>query len=218
MKKTILSVIMILVAGSWSGLASAREAGEWILRAGLSNVDPDSSNGTLLGGAAELDVDDAWSLTFNGTYMITNFVGVELLAALPFEHDFGATVQGVGDVDLGSTKQLPPTLSLQLHSMPIGAAGRLHFYGGLGVNYTIFFDEELNGDAQALLGTDDISIDNSFGLAAQAGADYAITDNILLNFEVRYIGIEGDVELAGQDIGEAEVDPIVWGLNVGWFF
>ena len=218
MIRTVLMVCVGLAVTSWTGVVSAREAGEYIVRVGFSNVDPDSSNGTVLDGAAELDVDDAWSLTFNGTYMITEFVGVELLAALPFDHDISANVSGLGNVDLGSTKQLPPTLSLQLHSMPIGADGKLHFYGGLGVNYTIFFDEELSGGAQELLGTDDFSLDNSFGFAAQAGVDYALTDRMLLNLEIRYIGIESDVELAGQDIGDAEIDPIVYGINLGWRF
>ena len=195
--------------------ADAREAGEWIARVGLSNVGPTSGNGTVLGGAADLDIDDKVSLTFNGTYMVTDNWGIELLASLPFEHDIAANVAGVGRADLGSTKHLPPTLSLQWHSNPLGAAT---VYAGLGINYTLMFDEQLTQGAKDLLGAQELSIDDSIGPAVQLGVDYQFTPNMFGNFDVRYIDIDSDVELDGNKIGETNIDPIVYGFSIGWTF
>ncbi len=214
MKVSRLALVGALALSAF-GTAEAREAGEWIARVGVSNVGPTSGNGDVLGGAAELDIDDKVSLTFNGTYMFTNNIGVELLAALPFEHDISAEVVGVGRADLGSTKHLPPTLSVQWHSNPIGSAT---VYAGLGINYTVLFDEELTRGARDLLGAEKLGIDNSVGLAIQLGADFQFTDRMFGNIDVRYIDIDADVSLDGNEIGEANIDPIVVGFHLGWSF
>jgi outer membrane protein len=40
----------------------------------------------------------------------------------------------------------------------------------------------------------------------------------LLNFDVRYISIEGDVEVGGFDAGTVDVNPWVYGAHVGYRF
>ena len=49
--------------------------------------------------------------TITGEYFLKDNLGIEVLAALPFQHDIN--VVGVGKV--GSTKHLPPTVSLQYY-------------------------------------------------------------------------------------------------------
>src|SRR5690606_42037804 len=75
-------------------------------------------------------------LGLNFAYMLTDKVGVELLAATPFSHDVGVT--GVLD-KLGSIKHLPPTVSLVYYPLDNGSA--FQPYVGAGVNFTCFFDE-----------------------------------------------------------------------------
>ncbi len=105
----------ILVAAS--GIAGAYEQGDWIVRAGIINVDPDVSSGKIKVDGAELPgtsvgVGDDTQLGLNFVYMATDRIGVELLAATPFEHSL--TAKGVAGINkLGTTKQLPPTLSVQ---------------------------------------------------------------------------------------------------------
>ncbi|MGD8424968.1 MAG: OmpW family outer membrane protein, partial [Gammaproteobacteria bacterium] len=88
-------------------LALAHDAGDFYVRVGASNVDPDDPNGDIdltavdpALGVADINVDDAWSLTFTGSYQYTENWAVELLAAYPFDHDI--KVDGLGKV--GSTK------------------------------------------------------------------------------------------------------------------
>jgi len=203
-RSTILAAVITLAA--FSAPVSA-DAGDWLVRVGASYVDPDSDNGKVSGTTTEFKVDSAASLTFDLTYMLDDNFAIELLAAWPFEHDIA--LQGVGDV--GSTKQLPPTLSLQYHWTRWGA---IKPYVGVGVNYTYFFDQDTKG---ALAGSN-LDLDDSWGLAGQIGVDYSFNENWFANVNVRYIRIETDAELDGADIGNVKIDPWVFGANVGYRF
>lgn len=190
--------------------ASAAETGEWLVRAGVSVVAPESDNGTLdladaiAAPASDIDVDDAPGFTFTVGYFFTPNVALELLAAYPFSHDFELEDINVG----GEVDHLPPTLSLQYH-LPIGET--LKPYVGVGVNWTMFSNEDVDVPV-------DVSIEDSVGLALQTGVDMRLGDHWLLNLDVRYIEIEGDVEVEGVDVGSVEVNPLVFGLNLGYRF
>jgi len=201
-------------------IGAAHEAGDFYMRFGFSNVNPEDDNGSLnlaavdpALGKPDIEVDDAWSFTFTGSYQMTDNWAVELLAAYPFEHDI--KVDGLGKV--GSTKHLPPTLSLQYHFLP---AAKFQPYVGAGVNYTIFFDDEADGALEQLGG--DLSIeDDSFGFAAQIGADWMLGERWFLNADLRYIAIdtEAKVKLGGETLkANVDINPWVYGLNVGFKF
>lgn len=198
--------------------AQAYDEGDWLVRVGASNVDPDNSVGSL--GAADIDIDDDTSVTFNGTWMWTKHMGVELLAALPFEHDIKA--QGLGKV--GSTKHLPPTLSWQWHFLP---DSWFQPYVGAGINWTIFFDDGEEGILKEIGGELELKDTSSVGLAGQIGADFQLNDRWFVNVDFRYIKIsnEAQVTLPGEDGGDptvvdvdVDIDPFVYGLHVGYRF
>ena len=87
----------------------------------------------------------------------------------------------------------------RVFSFPTG--GKFKPFVGVGINYTTFFEEETS------LG--ELKIDDSWGLAATIGADYALSDKRALRAELRYIDIDADVYLNGGYIGTAEIDPLV---------
>ncbi|WP_299687242.1 OmpW family outer membrane protein [uncultured Tateyamaria sp.] len=172
--------------------ATAQSQGDWTLGVGLGAVLPKSDNGTVASTAAT--VDDGYALTITGEYFFRDNWGIELLAATPFAHDI--TLSGIGFA--GSVDHLPPTLSLNYH-FPTQSAWTP--YLGVGVNYTTFTDVD------SPLG--DLDLDDSWGLAVQAGVDYAISDKDAFRANIRWIDIDSDVTLNGVDIGTAEIDPIV---------
>ena len=201
--------------------ALAHDAGDFYVRVGATNVNPDDPNGDIDLSAVDpalakqdIDVDDAWSLTFTGSYQWTENWAVELLAAYPFEHDI--EVDGLGKV--GSTKHLPPTLSLQYHFLP---KGKFQPYVGAGLNYTIFFDDGAEGVLSDLGGDLEIE-DDSFGLACQVGFDYMFNDQWFINLDLRYINIETKAKVTIPGVGtikeDVDINPWVYGVNIGYKF
>lgn len=224
--KTKLSVLAAALA--LSGAASAYEAGDWIVRTGAVNVDPDGDSSSLhLVGVTKLagtgvEVDDDTQLLLNVTYMATSNVGIELLAATPFEHTVDTTGLGglgLSDVKLGTIKHLPPTLSVLWY--PMNANSKFQPFIGGGVNYTYFFDEDVSGAAQSALGARNLELDDSWGLAFRAGADYMLNDCWSLHAGVYYLDIEttAEVETAlGKVKTDVDVDPWVYTLGIGYKF
>ncbi|SOE49373.1 Outer membrane protein W precursor [plant metagenome] len=199
----------LLATGLTMAPVQAHEAGDWLLKAGVTQVRPKSDNGSALNGAINLDADSSTRPSLSLTYMATRNVGIELLAAVPFKHD----VHGSGAVNgkIVESKQLPPTLTVQWHFLP---ESRVQPYVGIGLNYTNFFDTKAVG---ALQGSK-VSLSDSWGFAAQIGADVMIDKNWFFNASLRYIDISTDVKLNGQKIGTAKIDPWVPTIAVGYRF
>lgn len=193
-----MKTIVPFAALALSALAlpvSAQSAGDWTIGLGLASVMPKDGNGTLTAGAVDVGNDLRPSITVE--YFIRDNIGVELLAATPFKHDVS-----VGGGKIGTVKHLPPVVSLNYH-WDTGSA--FQPYAGAGVNFTGFWDEKTTG---ALAGSE-LSLKNSWGLAAQVGADWWLNERAALRATVRWIDIDSDVYLNGAKIGTAEVDPLV---------
>lgn len=215
MRQLVLAVL--LGSSCVAGVAQAHEAGEYFLRVGAAQVAPDAESGSVLGGG--VDVDDATGLGFSGTWFYSPHIGIEVLAALPFEHDIVGTGALKG-VDIGSTKHLPPTLSLQYYPL---SGKTFQPYVGVGLNYTTFFDSNTSNILDsALNGATDISLDDSTGIAFQLGADVQIADSWYLNAAVWKIDIEttADISVNGAHAASVDVaiDPLVYMLGVGYSF
>ncbi|WP_290702897.1 OmpW family outer membrane protein [Amphritea sp.] len=204
MNKKVISALVMGASLVTAANCMAYESGDMVLRVGLANVNPNTSNNTVVAG---LDVEDNTQVGLAGTYMLTNNIGVELLAATPFTHDI--TLNGA---KVGETKHLPPTLSLQYYPMESGSA--FQPYIGVGINYTAFFSESTTG---ALAGTK-LELEDSWGLSAQLGVDYSINDQWLVNAAVWRMDIDTNVEVDGADLGGLEIDPTVFMIGMGYKF
>ncbi|WJN60178.1 OmpW family outer membrane protein [Pseudomonas sp. SO81] len=228
MNKTLFATSLLALALA-APLAQAHQAGDIILRAGAITVDPHESSSDIWVGALGTDVagtkatlDSDTQLGLNFAYMVTDHVGVELLAATPFSHDVG--VKGMPGAfsglngKLGELKHLPPTLSVVYY--PLDAASALQPYVGAGINYTWFFDTKLSSEAEDK-GFSGLDLDDSWGLAAQVGMDYMLTDNVMVNAQVRYIDIDtqGSTSFGGREVEvDVDVDPFVYMIGLGYKF
>ncbi len=207
MRKTSALLLSGLAVASALAIspAMAQSKGDWTLGIGVYAVDPKSDAGDLNGSALELGalptkVDSDVKPTVTYEYFVADNVGLEVLAALPFKHRI--SIDGVGTV--GETKQLPPVVSLQYH---FGKGGKVSPFVGLGVNYTKFFSTDAKG---ALEGTK-LDLGDSWGLAAHAGLDFAVGDKGALRVDVRWADIDTKVEVNGNKLGTASIDPLVYG-------
>lgn len=185
--------------------AMAVQQGDWIVRAGAANVMPDDSSGQVgaIAGSG-VDVDDALGIFANVTYMIRNNIGLELLVATPFEHEITGTGSIAGLGKIAEVKHLPPTFSVQYHFAP---TSNFRPYVGAGINYTTFFSEKAVGGTVT-----SISLDDSWGLAVQAGFDVDMAQNLFFNADVRYINIE---TTATTNVGNVDVDINPWVVSLG---
>jgi outer membrane protein len=223
MKKALTMALLAVMAGG-SVMAQAYEKGDWVLRAGATTVDPDTDSELIDASIPyKVDVDDDTQLGLIPLYMATEKVAIELLAATPFEHDIG--IDGTS-IAAGSTKHLPPTLSVQWH--PRGGQSGWQPYIGLGVNYTIFFDEDVDNELIQFLGVDDadLDLDDSFGLAGQAGVDIPFGEHWAVNFAVWYIDIDTTAEVTAKVNGataakvkfDVDIDPWVYNIGIAYKF
>jgi outer membrane protein len=208
--------------------ANAHQAGDIIVRAGAATTAPNEESGNIkLDGAkvagtkATLDSDTQLGLAF--AYMLTDHVGLELLAATPFQHTVAVKGLGAGlDGKLADIKQLPPTLSLQYY--PMDAASKFQPYVGVGVNYTWFYDEDLSSTRKSE-GFSNLDLKNSWGWAGQLGMDYMLTDRMMVNASVWYVDIDTEATMDGPSalsVGRTkvsvDVDPWVYMVGIGYKF
>ena len=222
----------------------AHEQGDWIVRAGATNFDPDCCGYEEIdtGGLGRLRGsglgEDDWQLGLNLSYMLTDRWGVELLMATPFEHDLNVMrppEPGIGMEFYNglSTKQLPPTVTVTWY--PLGGSERaFQPYVGIGINYTFFWDEDVGSDLEAGLGRlaepltgnsdplpADLELDDAWGVAFQAGFDYMISDRWGVNAAFWYIDSDTDVTLK-TDVRnfkyDIDLDPRVYMLGVSYKF
>lgn len=196
--RALLTLTSALVAFAAPALAQSK--GDMHLGVGLGWVKPDSSYSNTAAGPLRPDDDVRPTLTFE--YFIADNLGIEVLAATPFEHK--VELQGAGDVV--KLNHLPPTVSLQYH-FDTGSGFRPFL--GAGLNYTMFWDETGIG---ALAGVP-VSLDDSWGVALHAGVDFDINDKSAFRIDARWINIETDVKVAGAPIGKVKIDPVVLGAS-----
>ncbi|MBA5761875.1 outer membrane protein OmpW [Vibrio sp. 404] len=214
MKKAICTLAVLTALTS--AQAFAHKEGDFIIRAGLASVVPNDDSGAVLNDSnLGLEVDSNTQFAFTIGYMITDNISFEVLGATPFSHDINLTAGGVDQGKLGDTKHLPPTFMLQYY---FGTSeSQFRPYVGAGLNYTMFFDEGLVSGAPV----SDLELDDSFGLAANIGADYMINDSWFVNGSVWYADIDTDAsyKAGGQTYTtKVEIDPWVFMISGGYKF
>lgn len=219
-----MTIRTLMLAGAAALLAAGpalAEAGDWIVRARAIVVAPQSSSGGISPAfpADGVKVKDAFAPELDVTYMLTNNVGLELIAATTKHSVFGRTGVPGTIGKLVDTWVLPPTVTLQYHVAPDGA---VRPYVGAGLNYTIFYSERASGGLEAAVGPTRVSLSDSFGWAVQAGLDIPLNDRLVLNADVKYIDIDTRARLsttaAGVQTVRVNINPIVAGVGLGFRF
>lgn len=174
------------------------EAGDWLVRARVVNVAPQNSSSPLAGVAVssktipEIDI----------SYFFTDNISAELILTYPQKHDVS-----LNGASLGTLKELPPTLLAQYHFMP---GSSFSPYVGVGLNYTKFSNVNIPT----------LDVDrNSTGGALQVGFDMPLNKNLSFNVDLKKVYMKTDVKTAaGAYVTTLKVDPVLFGIGLGWKF
>ncbi|WP_242123514.1 OmpW family outer membrane protein [Sphingobium sp. Sx8-8] len=221
--KTILlaaagcAIIAAPAQAATTGLAK----GDVLVRLRGIMVAPNEKSGSVLPAfpGEKVKVDNSVMPEIDVTYMATDHVGFELIAATTKHSASGrsGTTGAIGR--LASTWVLPPTLTVQYHFLP---EGKVRPYVGAGVNYTLFYNEKASGALESAAGATSVHMSDSFGWAGQAGVDIDLNDKLFLNLDVKYIDIDTTARLtttaAGVQRVKLALDPLVFGVGVGMKF
>lgn len=195
-------------AGAQTSIRGKR-AGDIVLGLGLIGVLPQSGGSVdTIGGKP--DASETVTPQFDVTYFVTPHISVNLIAATT-KHDLDVRGSALGDVNLGHVWLLPPTLTLQVHPLP---QSRFSPYFGAGVNYTMAYSE--GGGRTA--GIDSVKVDNAWGWALNAGIDYEVAPNWLINVDVKKLFLRPDVTVNGTIGAKADLDPWIVGAAVRYRF
>ncbi|GLT23019.1 outer membrane protein [Zoogloea oryzae] len=207
MYKKIAACTVAALAALSAGAVQAQES-PWMVRARAVYLSWDNGNadGLQNAGVGTVSADKRWIPEVDISYFFTKNIAAELVLTYPQDVDIKTAALG----GIGHVQALPPSLLLQYHFTDLGA---FKPYVGLGLNYTIFTKDSFN----TALGK--VSVDgSSWGLAAQVGMDYAIDKKWSINLDAKYIQMDTDVKLGGTKIGKLDLNPITYGVGIGYRF
>ncbi len=208
-KTALLCTALTILATA--GNAQAADQTDWLakdnwqFRLRAIGVLPDENSTVNIGGDAS--VGDAVTPEFDISYFFTDHIAAELILATA-QHQLNYT----GNLNLGETMILPPTLTLQYHFTPDKSFSP---YIGAGLNYSMFYGEDSG------TGFNDLDVDGGLGYALQAGFDYWVDDHWGLNLDVKkiWLNVDADLRLGATPIhADVDLDPWVVGAGISYRF
>ena len=198
MKKQVIAAAVLCTLMSGAVVAQQAKEGPWMVRVRAVDLISSNTDSTGLG----LSVNNKWIPEVDVSYFFNKNVAVELILTVPQKH----TLYSKG-TEIGTLQHLPPTLLAQYHF----DANGFKPYVGAGINYTQFSSVDIQS------GT--VTLDNSsWGGALQVGVDIPLSGNMYLNFDLKKVYIKSNVNAGGNSIGTFQVDPVLFGMGVGWRF
>lgn len=229
--KTKLSVI----AFALSSFLAAPAMADFSVNVGAISVMPKESSSNLNviesvaglpAGSTGVSVSNNTQLGLTFDYRFNENFGLQLIAATPFSHDLKVKGSAIDGLNIGKTKHLPPTLMAQYHFTQHAS---FQPFVGIGLNYTTFFDEKINGELEGALialqvttSSDNVSLSlsESWGLALQAGFNYQLNEKLGVHFMLSKMAIDttGNVKVNGTSVQRVnvDIDPVVAMLGFRW--
>lgn len=196
MKKFTWCAALLMAASATGVMAQVQGESPWLVRLRSVHLDSVNKDTTPLG----LSIDNKSFAEIDFTYFFNKNLATELVLTTPQRQRVYAN-----GTDIGSFKHLPPTLMLQYHFTDVQGVKP---YVGAGINYTRFSGESLPTG---------VTLDShSWGTAWQAGFDIPIDKNWSINLDVKKVYIRTDVYADGVGLGRLRVDPLLYGVGIGY--
>lgn len=200
-----LAIASAIIAMTLAAHAASAQQSPWELRVRAVNLEPANHSDPVGGSGASdrITVSNKVIPDIDISYFFSANIAAELLLTIPQKQDVA-----LDGKNIGSFKHLPPTLLAQYHFLP---EAQWRPYVGAGINYTNISSVNLLGGAGSLE-------HKSWGPALQAGFDVAIDKNWRFNVDVKKIRIRSDVFIGGVQASAVRIDPLLFGVGVGYRF
>jgi outer membrane protein len=159
---------------------------------------------------ADAETGDAATVIFTYERLIHPNLGVELVIGIPPTISAKGTgsVAFLGD-DVLKAKNVAPTLLVNYHFGQPGDKWRP--YLGAGINYTRFTDIQTTLPAK-------VEMSDSWGLALQAGFDYALSKEWGLFASIARVDVKTDLVGVGATVLTTTIDFKPWTYSAGLYY
>lgn len=207
------SLVGLFVAALTIPTVAAAQTPEqpWLVRTRALYIVPTGSESDVLG--AKVGPDLTFEVDISRRF--GSIFAAELVLATA-GHEVYIEDTEAGRVSLGSVNILPPSLVLQAH---LPTNGKIKPYIGAGVNMTIFYNKTGVLETPSLAGLgDEAELSTSFGYVGQLGVDVAITPRAVFNIDAKYVKLNTDLSVDGNDVDTVDVNPILIGVGFGYRF
>ncbi len=205
LKQSICLLGVLAALSSVPALADTVGEGNWMVRVRAAHLNMANKSDALSGVPNSNDlitVNDKWIPEVDISYFFTEHFATELVLTYPQKQN--AYLDGQ---NIGSFRHLPPTLMLQYHILP---KNDIRPYVGVGLNATHISDVNLPVG---------MSLDSwSVGPALQVGVDFKLAPSWYLNVDMKKVWINTDVKVDGGKISNAQLNPLIIGVGVGYRF
>ena len=189
MKRIMTAAAALLAATGFAGTAQAQDngpAGTLQVKVLATGVLPDGKISEVkvdaigLPAGTDTTANDNFVPTVAVEYFFSNNFSVETICCLTTHH-----VTGTGAIDGAEIADhvmiLPATVTLKAH---VDLGGGIKPYVGAGPTLFFFIDEKPGATAQ-LLGADSLKIDDTFGIALQAGVDIPVGEKLGVSLDAK---------------------------------
>lgn len=217
------AAVALASAATAAAPALAQQAGDIVVRAGLTHIGPQVQSGDLSAPSlpgTKIDIGGATGLSGGVAWAITRHWWLDLPLGLPFEHDVLAAGAIAGAGKLGEVKALPITLVLQYRLDPVG--GVTPFVGAAAV-HARFGDTQSTAALTALTGGSParpttLALKNATGPGVQLGLAFPAGPRLGVEISLLKAWLKTTGTLSTGQTIEARLDPIAASFALTWKF
>ena len=195
----------------------------WSLKLGINRIAPQVDSGNLSAPSlpgTQVDVKADTQPIVSLIVPVADHVTVEAFAGLPYRHDIVGDGAIAGSGNIGSTKQVSPTVFGQYRFGD--NASPVRPYLGLGLTYARFYGEEGSGALTAMTSPGGsatrLSIDAAWGLSAQVGVAVTLGERWFLDAALVQTRLKTTTHLSSGQHIDTRLDPRSMAVAVGYRF
>ena len=221
---------MCIAITLFSSQGLAYQEGDFLVRAGVAVIDPrEESDSIDLEGIklGEIGIESQNVPIANVSYFARDHLAFELLLSKPPVFDIVGTTGLVKGIPIGDMEVYPLVITAQY--FPMAPSSTWQPFVGVGFNYVVSGDSNVNPDLAPHFGADSIKleVEDSWGLTLSAGLDFMLSEKLLISAQAYYMDVDGrangKVIIDGQDI---DIDlfahtgraPVLYSITLGYIF